>query len=105
MKYVHIVTYKPVEDEYMTRATCVVSEDGAPAECTGDDGIVQELKIGVFSPVAEGAVMPADGVAFLEALRFEYRIPSLFASDVIDGDDVRPYEPPKPRDLTADQST
>jgi len=104
MKYVHIVTYKPAEDEYTTRATCVVSEDGAPAECSGDEGIVHELQMGVFSPVSEGAVSPADGVAFLEALGFEYKTPSLFASDVMDGNDVQPYEPPPARDLSADKA-
>lgn len=104
MKYVHIVTYKPVEDEYITRATCVVSEDGASAECTGDEGIVQELQMGVFSPGADGAVMPSDGIAFLEALRFEYKTPTLFASDTVDGDKVRPFEPPADLDLTADKA-
>ena len=44
-------------------------------------------------------VTPKDGEAFLKALQWIYKQPTLFATAVLEGDKVEPYDLPAPTKL------
>lgn len=101
MKYVHIIAMDPKTGEIETRATCACAEDSSPAECRGDEALVERLGIGVFHPTLRRNMVPDDGIDFLSALRFEFKHPSLMASDVIEGETVEPYTLPDMKEQSA----
>ena len=95
MKYLHIVAFDPLTNKSVTRATCVLEDGARSVVCTGDAGLIAELRPGFFHPGLLRTVTLDDGEPFLQAVAFEYRHPALFATEVLEGKVVEPYALPE----------
>jgi len=99
MKYVHIVAFDPATQRADTKATCVLDNGSTVVDCRGDEALAAELRSGVADQARMLMVTPRDGEAFLAALKWTYRQPTLFATSVMEGDSAQPYVLPEPKKL------
>ena len=102
MKYLHIVSLDPKTLAPVTRATCSIAKGDAAATCSGDETLVAELRLGVFHPGLARSVTPEDGELFLRTVPLEYRHPSLFATEIFEGETVAPYALPPEKKIGTD---
>lgn len=87
MKTVRIGRYNRTTKDTDILATITLADDGMVAIDGTDKVLVEDLRSGVTVPGEKTALVPEDGLPFLEALSVVFRNPQTFiAGPVIEGE-------------------
>lgn len=93
-KYVHIVSMTVEAGVPVAKSVATVVFEGGTVHIEGDSQVADQLRSQPIITAGSRAVLPAEGLAYLQALSMRYRSAALVATGVLEGEQVEPYKQP-----------